>query len=300
MITRENYEIYFMDELDGILPEELKVELKAFLLVHPDLQDLLEGIEDVRLRPDDEVYDKKEQLKRPVSEEEIEYHVIARMEGVMTREERRWVEENVEREVFERAIEMYSGLRMQPDFGCRFEKKERLYRHVRVVRWMKRSVGMAAAVAVGIVLTIYLVNDGDFVVEDLPLVVVKTETVPLPAPAILPVEEIKPVPPKTRRIESLVPREENVERVAPVQVFELKERVEVSTEMAAPQPKEILDFIPPEREQSSEVKEPERRVLSGITRDLESSDNIVSSLIHVGRNVVNRIKNRDQKSDERL
>ena len=43
MITRENYEIYFIDYMDGNLSERERAEVEAFLLVHPDLQEQLDG-----------------------------------------------------------------------------------------------------------------------------------------------------------------------------------------------------------------------------------------------------------------
>ena len=42
MITQKNYEIYFADYLDGTLGEAETAELKAFLLVHPELSKLIE------------------------------------------------------------------------------------------------------------------------------------------------------------------------------------------------------------------------------------------------------------------
>ena len=46
MITRENYEIYFIDYMDGNLSERERAEVEAFLLVHPDLQEQLDGMGD--------------------------------------------------------------------------------------------------------------------------------------------------------------------------------------------------------------------------------------------------------------
>ena len=43
MITRENYEIYFMEYMDGNLSAREQAEVEAFLLVHPDLRELVDG-----------------------------------------------------------------------------------------------------------------------------------------------------------------------------------------------------------------------------------------------------------------
>lgn len=82
MITRDNYEIYFMDYMDGVLPDEYEAELRAFLLVHSDLRELLEGMNEVRLQPGGDVFEKKRELKQQVNEKEMVYHAIAEAEGV--------------------------------------------------------------------------------------------------------------------------------------------------------------------------------------------------------------------------
>ena len=64
MITRESYEIYFMDYMDGNLAERERAEVEAFLLVHPDLREQLDGMSEVRLKVSTEVFRKKEQIKQ--------------------------------------------------------------------------------------------------------------------------------------------------------------------------------------------------------------------------------------------
>ena len=93
MITRESYEIYFMDYMDGNLAERERAEVEAFLLVHPDLREQLDGMSEVRLKVSTEVFRKKEQIKQMVREREMEYYAIATTEGIITDEERAWVDE---------------------------------------------------------------------------------------------------------------------------------------------------------------------------------------------------------------
>lgn len=54
MITRENYEIYFIDYLEGILSSEEVAMVNNFLTVNPDLKEELEIIqgESVQLKSD--------------------------------------------------------------------------------------------------------------------------------------------------------------------------------------------------------------------------------------------------------
>ena len=118
MITRENYEIYFMDYMDGNLSARERAEVEAFLLVHPDLRELLDGMNEVWLEVPVEVFDKKEEIKRTVREREIEYYAIATAEGVITGEEQTWVDGNVDKDVFEREVEMYAKVKVKPDPIC--------------------------------------------------------------------------------------------------------------------------------------------------------------------------------------
>ena len=71
MITRENYEIYFMDYMDGNLSARERAEVEAFLLVHPDLRELLDGMNEVWLEVPVEVFDKKEEIKRTYGKEKL-------------------------------------------------------------------------------------------------------------------------------------------------------------------------------------------------------------------------------------
>lgn len=64
MITQKNYEIYFADYLDGTLGEAETAELKAFLLVHPELSKLIEDTDKVKLQKPTFTYLHKESLKK--------------------------------------------------------------------------------------------------------------------------------------------------------------------------------------------------------------------------------------------
>ena len=48
--------------------------------------------------------------------------------GVITDEERAWVDENTDKKVFEREVDVYAKIKVKPDPACRFEGKVGLYR----------------------------------------------------------------------------------------------------------------------------------------------------------------------------
>lgn len=304
MITRDNYEIYFMDYLDGVLPNEYEAELRAFLLVHPDLRELLEGMNEVRLQPDGEVFEKKRELKQQVNEKEVAYHAIAEAEGVITDEERRWVEENVERDEFEREVEAFKSVRMKPESGYVFEGKDALRRRPAVIVFMKRYAGVAAVVLFAVVLVMFLTREKEFPVYDLPRQTVKAEMPSLPD---VPVKEMMVEPAKVQKKEKprvavardVVP-EVVAERVEPVSLIESRKNVVVSAEILAPRPDEML--VSPYEGVSFrvETEEPRARAFRIIAPDLESSDNILSSIVNAGRNVVNQLRSRDTKDEDNL
>ena len=298
MITRENYEIYFMDYMDGNLSARERAEVEAFLLVHPDLRELLDGMNEVWLEVPVEVFDKKEEIKRTVREREIEYYAIATAEGVITGEEQTWVDGNVDKDVFEREVEMYAKVKVKPDPICRFEGKVGVYRKSGAVLFVKRYAAIAAVVALGGVVAIYSTRKEEFSMEDLPMTVVKTETILLPEPEAI-------VEPKIERVQFMKREVETgetvvvVERVIPPDAIELKKQLKVPVEIMAPQPNEILTSPYEGLQFRISGKEQREPVFQLITRS-GKSDNIVNNLIDVGKNVLEHLRAKKKKDIESL
>ena len=298
MITRENYEIYFMDYMDGNLSARERAEVEAFLLVHPDLRELLDGMNEVWLEVPVEVFDKKEEIKRTVREREIEYYAIATAEGVITGEEQTWVDGNVDKDVFEREVEMYAKVKVKPDPICRFEGKVGVYRKSGAVLFVKRYAAIAAVVALGGVVAIYSTRKEEFSMEDLPMTVVKTETILLPEPEAI-------VEPKIERVQFMKREVEAgetvvvVERVIPPDAIELKKHLKVPVEIMAPQPNDILTSPYEGLQFRISGKEQREPVFQLITRS-GKSDNIVNNLIDVGKNVLEHLRAKKKKDIESL
>ena len=299
MITRENYEIYFIDYMDGNLSARERAEVEAFLLVHYDLRELLDGMDEVRLEVPAEVFGKKEEIKQTVWEREIEYYAFAAAEGVITSEERAWVDKNVGKDVFEQEVEICAKIKMKPDPACRFEGKAEVYRKSGAVLLAKRYVAIAAVVALGIVIAIYSTRKEEFSMEDLPVTVVKTETILLPE---LPEPEaiVEPEIERGQFVKQEAEVEEIVvERVSPLDAIELKKQLKVPVEIMAPQPSEILASPYEGLQFRAAVKEQREPVFQLITRS-EKADNIVSNLINAGKNVLERLRAREKKDIESL
>ena len=297
MITRENYEIYFIDYMDGNLSERERAEVEAFLLVHPDLQEELDGMGEVRLEVPTEVFGKKEEIKQAVRE--MEYYAIAVTEGVITDEERAWVDENTDKKVFEQEVDVYAKIKVKPDPAYRFEGKAGLYRKSGVILLVKRYAAIAAVVALGIVVAIYTTRKEEFSMEDIPMTVVKTETLPLPQ--VLEPEKAGEVgiieEPERMMIQPTEQREapvEVVERVIPPDVIELKKQLKIPVEIMAPQPSEIL-ISPYEGLQFRVQVEEQREPVFQLIDRSGKSDNIVNNLIDAGRNVLERLRSKERK-----
>ncbi len=90
-ITRNNYEIYMIDYLDGQLSETAEQKLMQFLEQNPDLKEELDLLEHASLPEDDTIFEGKNTLKKnledePISEDNIDEWCIAAMEDDLSPE----------------------------------------------------------------------------------------------------------------------------------------------------------------------------------------------------------------------
>ena len=86
-ISRNNYEVYFIDYIDGNLSSTQAKELQAFLEQNPDLAAELNGIEKAHLQPVETPYSKRELLKKDSQwgvANRLDYLCIAKIEGDIT------------------------------------------------------------------------------------------------------------------------------------------------------------------------------------------------------------------------
>ena len=90
-INRDNYEIFFVDYMDGKLSSGDENRLMAFLVQNPDIAEELEGIKKCVLEPVDIQYSAKEGLKKTFSQgmgiDDFDYLCIANIEGELAPDE---------------------------------------------------------------------------------------------------------------------------------------------------------------------------------------------------------------------
>jgi hypothetical protein len=149
MITRENYEEFFLSYVDDELPVTVRAAVDQFVADNPDLGPELEALLQCRIAPDRETgFINKDSLFQ------YESSLLSYIDGELEQEERISVEEWVRRNP--RAGDELRQLQLtvsQPDPAIVFPGKESLYHGQRrrspiVLFWLR--AGVAAAVLAGV------------------------------------------------------------------------------------------------------------------------------------------------------
>lgn len=130
-ITRDNYEPFFLDYLEGNLKENMIDQFLDFLANNPDLKEELQLVENVHL-PDDHVsFSGKEQLYKSSAEAKlsIENKTIAYLEGDLDDDDHRVFESYLAgNPELQKEYRLFSQTRLSPDKRIVFKGKNKLYR----------------------------------------------------------------------------------------------------------------------------------------------------------------------------
>lgn len=133
-ITRENYELIFVDYLDGSLSDQEEGVLFQFLNNNPDLALELEGLNSIALDPPKHEFSGKKNLIKPLKPEiegigHFDYLCIADLEGDITEEERKELELYYDTNPLNRNTRnTYSKLKLIPDKKISYKGKNSLLR----------------------------------------------------------------------------------------------------------------------------------------------------------------------------
>ena len=131
-INRENYELFFIDYLDGNLNEQDVAELMVFISQHPDLEEELHAIDSVKLPASNEKFEPKSLLKKfdfsgTITENNIDEYCIAFIEGDLSAEAessfKKYLKENPEAE---KTLSQFSACILEPDHNITFSHKNNL------------------------------------------------------------------------------------------------------------------------------------------------------------------------------
>lgn len=157
-ISRENYEVWFMDYLDGQLSETEINHLLDFLLVNPDLKEELHKLTPISLVPGTEIFPDKSVLLRNETDTPgippQDYRCIARMEGDLPEDDAlafdRELEEN--RRLGKKYAE-YQLTRLKKDNQIVFPDHRALKKkNIVLAPWIISVLSVAAMIAVVLLL----------------------------------------------------------------------------------------------------------------------------------------------------
>ena len=218
-INKNNYEVYFLDYLEGNLDESLINDFIEFLKENPDLKEELSFYESVSIEPEDLQFKNKELLfkEKYDSQKEFNNAAIGVLEGDISEKEKEEFENYIAAHSEKKNdISLFNKTKLHADESVIFEKKSILYK-----RFLGRKVlvwsGRIAAVLV-LALTIFVaiekpfnktVNDNQIVLnnEKVAKKVISPETKQIPE---------KIIKRETKKPEQIL-KEPAIKKVKPVQ-----------------------------------------------------------------------------------
>jgi hypothetical protein len=160
MITRENYEIYFLDYLEGNLDNALVDDFIEFLQSNPDLKEELHLTGLVNLKAENLYFSGKKNLYKEKYDLETEFNqaAVAYLEGDMSDAEksefRAYLLTHPAKQI---EMSLYELTKLKAEPKVVFKKKWKLYRHNRsktIILWASRVAAILA-----LAFLIYQVSD---------------------------------------------------------------------------------------------------------------------------------------------
>jgi hypothetical protein len=229
MITRDNYETYFVDYLDGNLPEDQIDQFLDFLKQNPDLKEELHLFEEVVLPEEKLVFHEKEQLRKSTSDETLRFEnkAIAYLEGDMDiHESKAFGSYLTQHPALQNEYKQFEKTRLVPDLSVQYAAKSKLYhKPVRtvVMNWVARAAAVVALVW-GINSLIQTPNKPELAQNKIELSAAKPEK-------IQPETSVKPASPATTSIQE---KEKVREKISPIKTKESNGFVQQKEEKKQP------------------------------------------------------------------
>lgn len=162
MINEHNYELYFIDYLDGNINPDQESELLAFLALHPDKKDELEALKQMHVTAGSEIFENKNSLKKSINdipeinESNFDEFCIARLEGDLSITSLKKYQEFISQDREKQKVEdLYKRTFLKPETHVTFPAKSKLKKFDKKAfyrRLMYYSTSVAAAVLLAVVL----------------------------------------------------------------------------------------------------------------------------------------------------
>lgn len=161
-INRNNYEKYFIDFIEGNLDKSLHDELQAFLILNPDLQQELDGLDEIKLSSNKAVFIEKNLLKKQseliINESNLDDICIAYYENDLHTGEKtdliNYISKNPGKK---HDFKLFEKIYLKPDYSIIFDKKSQLNKF-RIKTKLYYKIAATAAVTLGLIISFLLFN----------------------------------------------------------------------------------------------------------------------------------------------
>jgi hypothetical protein len=163
-INKNNYEVFFLDHIEGRLDATQTAALMLFLEAHPELKEELEGLEMVSLEPDNQIsFKAKDSLKKPllvvvgkINEHNYEEFFVAGAEGDLNDSDMLALNSFLEKNPgLVKDYETIRQCRLQPDKKVVFANKALLKKSI-FVPFLTQRIYYGVAIAASLTLLIGL------------------------------------------------------------------------------------------------------------------------------------------------
>lgn len=133
MINRSNYEVYFVDFLDGNLSASEQAELRNFLNDNPDLAEELNGLEDIAVEPKTELFQNKQALHQIADQwgvkNRFDFLCIAKTEGDITPSQQEELNKSIaENKNLATSLRVFTKSKLKADKNILFNQKSSIKR----------------------------------------------------------------------------------------------------------------------------------------------------------------------------
>ena len=154
-ISRNNYESWFLDYLDGKLNAGQEEILMSFLDFNPDLKTELEECENLQLEAETSAYDMKASLRKPSGNpnvqdmlDDFEGYCVSSIEQQLSPQEEKILQNIIKKDHLRKSIyTLYESTRLKADKSILFPEKSRLKKRFINVPAVRITIGSAAATA---------------------------------------------------------------------------------------------------------------------------------------------------------
>ena len=151
-ITRDNYEPFFLDYLEGNLEETMIDQFLDFLEQNPDLKEELQLFDNIHLPEEQVAFSGKQHLYKTAQDEKpaFEMKTIAYMEGDLKDDERESFETYIAAHPeLQKEYELFGKTRLVADTEIKFPQKQKLYRKsgtIIALNWVARAAAVVVLI----------------------------------------------------------------------------------------------------------------------------------------------------------